>query len=160
MREELSTIILILRSPSSSSAAALSYSSPGGTMEMQSDEMNCPGSSFAEQGTELDLGLCDQQCQARALRSPTEGWPWINYHRLWHQYAMGPGTHCLSSLRCHFPICKKRVGPPPRWPLAAEHSASLWGHPGGTQNVREADAPWTVLSTLLVLPHFFPSKLN
>lgn len=45
---------------------------------MQSDEKNSSGSSFAKRGTELDLGLCDQQCQARDLRSSTEGWPWIN----------------------------------------------------------------------------------
>ena len=25
----------------------------------------------------------------------------------WHQYAVWPGTRCLSSLRCHFPVCKQ-----------------------------------------------------
>lgn len=108
MREELSTIILILWSPSAAAAtAALSYH----LQVEQRDEMNCPGNSLAERGTELDLGLCDQQCQARALRSPTEGWHWIKVPlRLWHQCAVGPGTHCLSSLRRHFPICKQEGG--------------------------------------------------
>lgn len=121
MRGELSTIILILWSPSSSSAAAaLSYPSPCGTMEMQSNEMNCPGNSLAERDSELDLGLCDQQCQARAFRSPTEGWPWIKYYWGSHtnvSWNLGH-TGCLLCDTISLSV-SKRLGPPPHWLLAA-----------------------------------------